>query len=214
MNVININLKIKILSHVHLTPNIAITENSELVEQMLQFKGSTITSSLVSKMAQRIYEQYGVEKRYLSSKPFLKQYDSNITTESLAKNCLSKLDLQSLKSVDCIFMGTTTPVRYTGSQAAAISTVTENFPACYDLKAGCSTSLATLHNACMFLRSGVKTILAVTAETLSKVINPTNPETWFGLADGAAALILQNTQQPDFIIQRSYFSGDGDYVNA
>jgi 3-oxoacyl-[acyl-carrier-protein] synthase-3 len=214
MKVLQLNLPIKILDHAHINPSIEATTNHELVELMLRAKGSDVTSSIIDKMAKRITMQYGVESRFLSSKPFKNFYDSKTNSETLAKLCLSKMDSTNFKIVECILFGTTTPVRYTGSQAAAISPVTENFPACYDLKAGCSTSLATFHNAALMLKAGVSCVLAITSETLSKVIHPSNPETWFGLADGAASFILQANVEADFIIEHSYFSVDGNYVNA
>src|SRR6185503_3112834 len=55
--------------------------------------------------------------------------------------------------------GTTTTSRYTGSQAAAILGRLDSHASAWELKAGCSTSLASLHLAVALLGSGYDNVL-------------------------------------------------------
>ena len=101
--------------------------------------------------------------------------------------------------------GTTTTSRYTGSQAAAILGRLGVVAPAYDVKAGCSTSLAALHMAVAFLRCRLsRTWRSACAETLSRVMHPDVRETWFGLADGGAALWMDRDEAaPEFAITQS-----------
>ena len=99
MKVIHPNVPIEVVDHSHITPAIPATENSELVKLMLTSKSSEYTPSLIEKMSKRISDQYGVEKRYLSSKPFVGEFDVAVNSESLASTCVHHLQKKYLKEV-------------------------------------------------------------------------------------------------------------------
>jgi 3-oxoacyl-[acyl-carrier-protein] synthase-3 len=68
--------------------------------------------------------------------------------------------------------------------------------------------------AVAFLVAGSADVAVACAETLSKVVHPEVRETWFGLADGGAAVWLErNDTAPDFVVRTSYFSTDGRHAD-
>lgn len=170
----------------------------------------------LNQLDMRIRRGFGFNQRYLSRFPGSSIVSkTEETSESLAfasvKRALKSIPLNSIES---FVLGSTTTCRYTGSQATSIlGRMGLEVPA-YEIKAGCSTSLASLHFAQALLLQGYKNVLVSCAETLSKVINPKVRETWFGLADGAAALLLESApNQGQIEILKSFYSTDGKYVD-
>lgn len=218
MKIINCNLKIKVIDASTHLPETTATSNEELIEFMMTQKNTTMNSSMVKKMSDKIFNQFGVKERYFVKKPHRSKSDLCDTTEDLAISSLNKLKSSSLDNVDCFLFGSTTSNRFTGSISASLSKNLKNNPSCYDIKAGCSTSLAVLNNAVSQFMLGHKKIILTTSETLSKVINPNIPETWFGLADGAASIVLEseneNSENADYIILQTSFAIDGKYVDT
>lgn len=169
----------------------------------------------LEELGARLEAKYGVAERYLVRRPGRDRASAGMTSEDLAAEAFgAALDTAGGGSPSLLIHGTTTTSRYTGSQAAAILGRLGIVAPAYDIKAGCSTSLASLHMAAAFLRSGYPDVAVACAETLSKVMHPDVRETWFGLADGAAALWLaRDDLAPEFVITRSYFSTDGRHVD-
>lgn len=172
--------------------------------------------AFLQKFAEKIGEEFGFYTRYWCHKPWESLDASrNLTAESLAAEAVKKLIKRyKPEHIAAFLLGSTTNKRFTGSQAAAVlGELGLNAPA-YDLKTGCSTSLSTLHLAYALMALGYKNVLVSCAETLSKVIDPENEKTWIGLADGAAALFLEQSDQGSFTVEKSFFSTDGAYVEA
>ena len=139
------------------------------------------------------------------------------TSESLALQATRKaLEISPQLKPELFVHGTTTTRRYTGSQATSIlGQLGLEIPA-YEIKAGCSTSLASLHLAQTFLTAGYKSVLVSCAETLSKVMHPEIRETWFGLADAGASVWMEAVEKDsdaDFILEASGYSTDGRHVD-
>jgi len=166
-------------------------------------------------IAKKVYEDLGFNTRYWAHKPWQELSHAVETSESLAVKVLEKIfTIMNPETVDAFLLGSTTNQRYTGSQACgALGAFNLSAPA-YDLKAGCSTSLATLHLAYGLMFLGYKNILVSCAETMSKVIDPDNEKTWLGVADGAAGLWIEKTENGHFKVEKSFFSTDGAYVDA
>jgi 3-oxoacyl-[acyl-carrier-protein] synthase III len=172
-------------------------------------------AAFLAELGSRIESKFGVSERYLAHRPWLHQPARGETSEDLAFEALRIATGQCpSKSPSLLIHGTTTSSRYTGSQAAAILGRLGVVAPAYDIKAGCSTSLASLHMAAAFLRAGYSDVAVACAETLSRVMHPDVRETWFGLADGGAALWLaQDEEAPEFAITKSLFSTDGRHVD-
>lgn len=170
----------------------------------------------LEKFAEKISEEFGFYTRYWCHKPWEPLDDSRqLTAESLAIQAVQNLFTHyTPKSIQAFLLGSTTNKRFTGSQAAAVLGKLGIDAPAYDLKTGCSTSLSTLHMAYALMALGYRNILVSCAETLSKVIDPHNEKTWIGLADGAAALFLEKNDHGNFSVEKTFFSTDGQYVEA
>lgn len=169
----------------------------------------------LTKFAEKIGEEFGFYTRYWCHKPWeLLDNSRELTAESLAIQALDQLAPDLLAKTQAFLLGSTTNKRFTGSQAAAVlGTFNITAPA-YDLKTGCSTSLSSLHLSYALMALGYQNVLVSCAETLSKVIDPNNEKTWIGLADGAAALLLEQTPKGSFTVEKSGFSTNGVFVDA
>ncbi|KTD74623.1 3-oxoacyl-ACP synthase III family protein [Legionella waltersii] len=172
--------------------------------------------SFQTKFAEKIGEEFGFHKRYWSHKPWEPLDKSrHLNAESLALKVVSQLiERYHPQGIQAFLLGSTTNTRFTGSQAAAVmGKLGLNLPA-YDLKTGCSTSLSTMHLAYALLQLGYKNCLICCSETLSKVIDPESELTWFGLADGAASIFIEQNPQGSFSVEKCLFSTEGKYVDA
>lgn len=169
-------------------------------------------------LAARIEQRYGVRTRHLArlpGEPAPRQDEE--TSQSLALHAARGAMVEAatraagaLPRIAAHVHGTTTSSRYTGSQAPVILAALDSFAPAYETKAGCSTSLASLHLGLALLTMGHDNVLVSCAETLSKVMNPEVRETWFILADGGAAVWLaRNPAAPQFEVLRSLYHTDG-----
>lgn len=174
------------------------------------------SQAFLAKFAEKIGEEFGFNTRYWCHKPWESLDNSrDLTAESLATQAVRQLFAQLNHQAPAAFLlGSTTNKRFTGSQAAAVLGQLGIDAPAYDLKTGCSTSLSTLHMAYALMALGYSNVLVSCAETLSKVIDPENEKTWIGLADGAAALFLEQHDAGSFTIEKTFFSTDGQHVDA
>jgi 3-oxoacyl-[acyl-carrier-protein] synthase-3 len=214
MKVIESNINIKVLG-----TGLALPEVEPLSTKDILVKGNfapDLDEKKLERFSQKIVKKYSFKQRYLSRDPSVEQTGPDaITTESLGLTACKEALEGNIKP-ELFVHGTTTTSRYTGSQAPAIlGKLGINAPA-FELKAGCSTSLASLYCALNLLASGHENVLVNCCETLSKVIHPDIKETWFGLADGGAALFLekQERSKADFVVKKMFYSTAGVHVDA
>lgn len=214
MDILHPNIRFDIHAAARVLPDSPPVTNLEILQNFP--RTSNYPLSFLEKFAEKIGEEFGFYSRYWCHKPWecLNQ-SRNSTAESLATEAVEQLIKKvSHHKIDAFLLGSTTNKRFTGSQAAAVlGSLGIEAPA-YDLKTGCSTSLATLHLAYALMALGYRNILVSCAETLSKVIDPENEKTWIGLADGAAALFLEKKETGSFTVEKTLFSTDGKYVEA
>lgn len=165
--------------------------------------------------ARRIRDDFGFQKRRYANGGPGGLGVGGVTSEELGYEVAQACLEQHAGAPDLLLHGTTTSARYSGSQATAIlGRLGLALPA-YEMKAGCSTSLALLHLAARLLRAPGESAMLVAAETLSKIIDPREPSHWMGLADGAAATWLEvaHESDADFVIEKSFYSTDGKHVD-
>ncbi len=165
-------------------------------------------------MSTRITQEIGFTNRNWAHIPATPFMPDEPTTESLALEATQKA-LLSQKNVDLFIHGTTTTRRYSGSQAASIMGQLGISCPAYETKAGCSTSLATMHMAYGFLSMGYSNVLVSVAETMSKVIHPQRRDDWFGMADGAATIWIEKSEasRAHATVVKSFFSTQGKLVD-
>lgn len=210
MRVIHPRLRFHVRGSGCALPGEAIS-NTELLMRHQDTCG--LSPAVIHGLAARLRESYGLKNRHLAHVPGTDFADGEETAESLASKAVGNA-IGASRGIEAFILGSTTSRRYSGSQATA---VLGNFgitaPA-YEMKVGCSTSLAGLHSAFSLLSFGYPNVLIACAETLSKVADPANRESWLGLADGAAALWLDSKEgEHCFEATSCVFSTDGALVD-
>jgi len=214
MYILQPNLRFEITGSSRVLPDSGPISNLDILQNFPRTSDKPLP--FLEKFAEKIGDEFGFHQRYWCHKPW-EPLDSSkhLTAESLATAAVKKLlDKHKPETIQALLLGSTTNKRFTGSQAAAVlGTFGIDAPA-YDLKTGCSTSLSTLHLAYALMTMGYKNLLVSCSETLSKVIDPDNEKTWIGLADGAAALFLEQNNQGSFTVEKTFFSTEGKYVDA
>lgn len=213
MNVLEPHLGIRVLGHGRALPGGRPVSNAELLALDPEQQGRT--PEALEALGRKVASRLGFHQRYLARLPGAAPREDEETSESLALAAARQaLGGRSGAEVAAFIHGTTTTSRYTGSQAAAILGRLEGHTSAWEVKAGCSTSLASLHLALALLGSGHDNVLVSCAETLSKVMNPAMKETWFILADGGAAVWLKREPaSPDFEVRRCVYATDGTLVD-
>ncbi|NMO13921.1 3-oxoacyl-ACP synthase [Pyxidicoccus fallax] len=216
MNVLEPRLGVQVLGHGRALPGVRPVSNAELLALDPEQQGRS--AEALETLGRKVATRLGFSLRHLARLPSSGETpprEDEETSESLALAAARQaLGGRSGAEVEALIHGTTTTSRYTGSQAAAILGRLESHAAAWEVKAGCSTSLASLHLAVALLGSGYGNVLVSCAETLSKVMNPAMKETWFILADGGAALWLKRDEAtPDFEIRRCLYATDGALVD-
>lgn len=213
MNILKPEISFNITAASRILPNTSPVTNLEILKNFP--RTSEHPDEFLKKFAEKIKDEFGFNTRYWCHKPWEPLDDSRqLTAESLAITAVEHLLSVQKKNPQAFLLGSTTNKRFTGSQAAAVLGHFKIDAPAYDLKTGCSTSLSTLHMAYALMALGYKDVLISCAETLSKVIDPENEKTWIGLADGAAALFLEQHAAGTFTVEKTFFSTDGQYVDA
>lgn len=214
MQVLKPNLRFEIAAASHVLPESAPITNLEILQNFPRTANNPLP--FLEKFAAKIGEEFGFHSRYWCHKPW-ESLDASrqLTSETLALQAVKSVLAKSpADKIDAFLLGSTTNKRFTGSQAASVLGQLGIDAPCYDLKTGCSTSLSTLHLAYALMSLGYENVLVSCAETLSKVIDPSNEKTWIGLADGAASLFLQKSDTGAFTVEKTFFSTAGQHVDA
>ena len=174
---------------------------------MLNHELSKKSDKILAGFEAKLRSTYGYGSRYMTRLPGSMGNNKNEeTAESLAyAACREAVSLADSNQVQALILGSTTSCRYSGSQAAAVAGRLQCQPATWEVKAGCSTSLACLAMGTALLGQGFENVLVACAETLSKVVNPAEKESWFGLADGAGAVWMHAPQSA--FVQRGKAEG-------
>lgn len=165
-----------------------------------------------------IVERTGIHQRYVVAEG---EYTSDLATHA-ARQALEKAGITP-DTIDLIVMATTTP---DDTFPAAAVTVQEKLGAhhafAFDVQAVCSGFVYAMGVADNFIRSGqVKTALVIGAETMSRLLDPTDRGTAVLFGDGAGAVVLQaqeytsqdNLTQKRGILSTHLFS-DGSFRDA
>ncbi len=177
-----------------------------------------LKDSAKESLAKRIEKEYGIKNRYMNRFPgeVKESLEDEKLGEELAKESIGACFKEASENIVEFFVhGTTTPSRYTGVESTyLLNTIGQQSPY-LEVKAGCSTSLASLYTGINMLRCGHKNVLINCVETMSKVLNPEVPETWFGGGDGTGTIWLEHNQEnPDFEVKAMIFGSDGSLVDT
>lgn len=127
------------------------------------------------------------------------------TTSSMAtiaaRQALAEAELSALE-IDLIICATTTPDHLLPATACLIQNkLGAHNAGAFDLNTACTGFLYALATASQFIRAGgAKRVLVVAGETLSRFTNWDDRSTCILFGDGAAAVVLEATSQPNGIL--------------
>jgi len=163
-------------------------------------------SKMVDTSDEWIVQRTGIRERRIAA-----AHESTATLAShAATRALQAAGLEP-KHLDLIVCGTITPEMAFPSTACfvAASLGLDSTPA-FDVAAACSGFLYTLDTAAAFIRSGkYKTVLAIGAETLSRITDYQDRASCILFGDGAGAVVLQRSDEPNRGLLYSSLHADG-----
>ncbi|HWP40073.1 MAG TPA: beta-ketoacyl-ACP synthase III [Tepidisphaeraceae bacterium] len=153
-----------------------------------------------------IVQRTGIRERRIAA-----AHESTATLAShAATRALQAAGLEP-KHLDLIVCGTITPEMTFPSTACfvAASLGLDSTPA-FDVAAACSGFLYTLDTASAFIKSGkYRTVLAIGAETLSRITDYQDRASCILFGDGAGAVVLQRSDEPNRGVLYSSLHADG-----
>ncbi len=216
---VSLSLPLRVLGYGNHFPGDTPYKHIDLLQNHVEYK--TWPPQKIKKLADKTLVKFGLNQRYIVSPPSKTlcgraNTSCDTTSETLALAATEKaLASSPTTNIAALIHGTTTSSRYTGSQAPAILGKLGSQAPGIELKAGCSTSLASLHTALAYLNMGYENVMVSCAETLSKTINPNQLETLFLLADGAASVWLEKNEiSPQCIVNKCLYHTDGAYIDT
>jgi 3-oxoacyl-[acyl-carrier-protein] synthase-3 len=161
---------------------------------------------LVENADEWIFSRTGIRERRFAHDD---QATSDLATIA-ARNALESAGI-SADEIDCIVLGTSTPDM---SLPATACIVQNNIGAknafVFDINAVCSSFVFAMETADNFIRSGkYKTVMAIGADTYSRILDFQDKNTCTLFGDGAGAAILRASDTPDKGILSTYMRSDG-----
>ena len=132
--------------------------------------------------------------------------------EQAARNALRMADLRP-EDIDLIIVGTVTPDTVMPTCANQVQArIGANHAFSFDLQAACSGWLYGVSIADQYIKSGmIKTALVIGAETLSTIMDWTDRGTCVLFGDGAGAVVLQRSDDPNHKLIGTKVHSDGRY---
>ncbi|MBI2354622.1 MAG: ketoacyl-ACP synthase III [Deltaproteobacteria bacterium] len=161
---------------------------------------------LVENADEWIFSRTGIRERRFAHAD---QSTSDLATIA-ANNALQAAGIDA-SGVDCIVVGTSTPDMILPATACMVQ---ENIGAkhafAFDVNSVCSSFIYALEIADNFIKCGkYRTVMAIGADTYSKILNFNDKTTSPLFGDGAGAVILQSGGDTQTGIQHTYMRSDG-----
>jgi 3-oxoacyl-[acyl-carrier-protein] synthase III len=153
-----------------------------------------------------IQERTGIKQRHIAA-------EGETTADLGAKAARLAMQMagKTAEDIDLIIVATTTPAKIFPSTACLVQQQLgiHGCPA-FDVQAVCTGFVYALATANSFIRSGMaKTALVIGAETLSRIVDWTDRTTCVLFADGAGAVILEESDEPGIL--STHLHADGRY---
>ena len=148
----------------------------------------------------------GISERHIAA-------DGETTCDMAEKAAIEAIKAANIKpdDIDLIIVATTTPDVIFPSTACLLQDRLDiqGCPA-FDVQAVCTGFIYALSIADKFIKTGsATTVLVVGSETLSRIIDWTDRSTCVLFADGAGAVVLQNSKEPGIL--STHIHADGEY---
>ncbi|NIN34666.1 MAG: ketoacyl-ACP synthase III [Gammaproteobacteria bacterium] len=148
----------------------------------------------------------GISERHIAA-------EGETTCDMAEKAAIEAIKAANIKpdDIDLIIVATTTPDVIFPSTACLLQKKLDihGCPA-FDVQAVCTGFIYALSIADKFIKTGsATTVLVVGSETLSRIIDWTDRSTCVLFADGAGAVVLQNSKEPGIL--STHIHADGEY---
>ncbi|WP_091713750.1 beta-ketoacyl-ACP synthase III [Methylophaga sulfidovorans] len=162
--------------------------------------------SMVETSDQWITERTGIKERHIAA-------ENETTTDLAYQASLKAIEAAGITNneIDLIIVATTTPTQIFPSTASLLQAKL-NIAGCpaFDVQAVCTGFVYALTIADKFIKSGgIKNVLVVGAETISRIIDWKDRNTCVLFGDGAGAVVLQASEQPGII--STHIHSDGGF---
>jgi 3-oxoacyl-[acyl-carrier-protein] synthase-3 len=153
-----------------------------------------------------IQQKTGVEERHFAA-------DDESTSDLAAKavlRCLANAGVEA-STIDAIVLSTSSPDRILPPTAARVQAlIGASRAAAFDINAVCAGGVFAIQVADAFIRSGIyNTVLVVAAEIYSRFLNPRDFSTMPYFGDGAGAVLLRPSTDPERGVCRTILHTDG-----
>lgn len=163
--------------------------------------------NLVENADEWIFSRTGIRERHFARED---QATSDLATVA-AQNALQAAGI-SADEIDCIVLGTSTPDMCLPATACIVQ---KNIGAknafAFDINAVCSSFVFAMETADNFIKCGkYKTVMAIGADTYSKILDFEDKGTSPLFGDGAGAVILRASEDSDKGILCTYMRSDGN----
>lgn len=170
--------------------------DNDMLSKMVDTNDEWITTRVGIK-ERRILHKDGAGSSYMGIKA---------VNKLLAENSSAKAE-----DIDLLICATSNPDYRFPSTASIIAYHTGLTGAyAYDIQAACAGFIVALQDATAYIRSGIyKNVLVVCTEKMSSMIDYTDRSTCALFGDGAAAALVQPTEQPDTGVIDGLFHVDG-----
>lgn len=170
--------------------------DNDMLSKMVDTNDEWITTRVGIK-ERRILHKDGAGSSYMGIKAVNKLLAENPSTKA--------------EDIDLLICATSNPDYRFPSTASIIAYHTGLTGAyAYDIQAACAGFIVALQDATAYIRSGIyKNVLVVCTEKMSSMIDYTDRSTCALFGDGAAAALVQPTEQPDTGVIDGLFHVDG-----
>ncbi|NVN89248.1 MAG: ketoacyl-ACP synthase III [Desulfuromonadales bacterium] len=162
--------------------------------------------NLVENADEWIFSRTGIRERRFAADD---QATSDLATIA-ARNALQSAGI-SADEIDCIVLGTSTPDMCLPPSACIVQhNIGAKNAVSFDINAVCSSFVFAMEVADNFICSGkYKTVMAIGADTYSRILDFKDKNTCTLFGDGAGAAILRVSDAPDKGILSTYMRSDG-----
>ncbi len=184
--------------------------NSEIIGSGTCYPDRVVPNSffeyLVKDADEWIFSRTGIRERRFAR-------DDQPTSElavTAARGALASAGIGA-EEIDCIVLGTSTPDMSLPATACIVQKeIGAKNAFAFDINSVCSSFVYTMEVADNFIRCGkYRTVLAIGADTYSKILDFEDRSTAPLFGDGAGAVIVRRTENPDKGILCTYMRSDG-----
>jgi len=185
-----------------------IKTNEEVLSDIRQALASSENASLKAAWLGRdsdyIVKTTGIKERRIAAP---EEASSDLALRA-AEKALVDAEI-SPKDLDCIIVATTTPDHFTPSTACFVQAnlrATNLKMAPLDINGACAGSVIALRLAEGLVAGGLRHVLVIGSEVISRFIHPQNPSSYVLFGDGAAAAVVGKSEEMKLL----KFLGGGD----